>query len=55
MALLYDVMILLHEAMEPLISLQNKSQELLNLLKVENKEVDQLEEWATKYLDILQQ
>ena len=42
MVQLYDEMTLLHEVVTPLVGIQKKVQEVLKLLKVEKKEVDQI-------------
>jgi len=55
MAWLYDEMILLQQVVAPLVGIQKEAPELLKLLRVENKVVDQLQEWALKYLNVLQQ
>lgn len=54
MARLYDEMILLQQVVAPLIGIHQKSQEVVKLLKVANREVDQLQEWVAKYLDASQ-
>lgn len=51
MAQLYDEMILLQKVVAPLISIKNKVQEVVKLLKVANKVIDQLQEWVAKYSD----
>lgn len=55
MAQLYDDMILLQQVVDPLVGIHKKSQELLKLLKVASKVIDQLQEWAAKYLNALPQ
>jgi len=51
---LYDEEILLHEVVAPLVGIKNKAQEVLKLVKVENKVVNQIQEWVSNYLDVPQ-
>lgn len=55
LAQLYDEEILLHEVVAPLVGIKNKAQEVLKLVKVENKVVNQIQEWVSNYLDVPQQ
>lgn len=51
---LYDEMLLPKQVVAPLVGIQKKAQEVIKLLKVANIIVEQLQEWAVKYLDALQ-
>lgn len=51
MARLYDEMILIQQAISPLICIQKNAQGVMKLLKIANKEIDQMQEWDAKYLD----
>lgn len=47
-------MILLHEVVAPMIIIKKKYQEILKLLKVENKVIDLIQEWGAKYPNFLE-
>lgn len=51
MTRLYDEMILL-QVVTLLVGIQKKAQEILKLLKVASRAVDQLQEWFAKYLNV---
>lgn len=51
MVLLYNEMILLQQVVAPLVGIQKKEQEVVKLLKVENREIDHLQDWVFMYPD----
>lgn len=55
MTQLYDEMELLHQVVASLISILKKTKEVLKLLKVSSRVVDQLQKWVSKYLNVPQQ
>jgi len=48
-AWLYHEMILLQQVVAPPIGIRKKVQKVVKLLKVANKEINQLQEWPSKY------
>lgn len=54
MKYIYIEMILLNEVMLPLVEIQTKSQEILKVLKVACIFVDLIQDWDTKYLNIIE-
>lgn len=53
MAWLYDKMILI-QVLAPIIGIQKKAKEVVKILKVSNRVVNKIQEWATKYSDASQ-
>lgn len=49
MTQLYDEMILIQQVVAPLIGIQNNAQEVVKLLKIANRAIDQMQEWIVEY------